>query len=228
MLLAHGADPNAPVESSGTPMSQAAQDPELTELLRRHGGRQTDVRSRSRRDGSCTRDGSRKPSGCSAPILSGSTTMRPAGGTASSPGRRATDATTSSRCCCDSARACRRSRNGRPTTTSSTKRRRRSCSSTGMDPNHMNWHRFTLLHHMAAEGELGKARLLLDHGADIDAIDEEYRSTPLGVAARRGQAAAVSAAARARRRSGRGRRAVGDAPRVGGEEGATDASRRCC
>ena len=61
-----------------------------------------------------------------------------------------------------------------------------------MDPDHMNWHRFTLLHHMAAEGELGKARLLLDHGADIDAIDEEYRSTPLGVAARRGQDAAVT------------------------------------
>ena len=61
-----------------------------------------------------------------------------------------------------------------------------------MHPNHMNWHRFTLLHHMAAEGELGKARLLLDHGADIDAIDEEYCSTPLGVAARRGQAAAVT------------------------------------
>jgi ankyrin repeat protein len=40
---------------------------------------------------------------------------------------------------------------------------------------------------MAAEGEIGKARLLLDHGADIDAIDDEYRSTPLGVAARRGQ-----------------------------------------
>jgi len=57
----------------------------------------------------------------------------------------------------------------------------------GMDPNHMNWHRLTLLHHMAAEGELGKARLLLDHGAAIDAIDEEYRSTPLGLAARRGQ-----------------------------------------
>jgi ankyrin repeat protein len=60
-----------------------------------------------------------------------------------------------------------------------------------MDPNHMNWHRFTLLHHMAAEGELGKARPLLDHGADIDAVDDEYCSTPLGVAARRGQAAAV-------------------------------------
>jgi ankyrin repeat protein len=58
----------------------------------------------------------------------------------------------------------------------------------GMDPNHMNWHRFTLLHHMAAEGEFGKARLLA-HGADIDAIDDEYR--PLGVAARRGQRATV-------------------------------------
>jgi hypothetical protein len=61
----------------------------------------------------------------------------------------------------------------------------------GMDPNHMNWHRFTLLHHMAAEGELNKARLLLDHNAAIDAIDEEYCSTPLGVAARRGQAGIV-------------------------------------
>ena len=60
-----------------------------------------------------------------------------------------------------------------------------------MDPDHMNWHRFTLLHHMAAEGELAKARLLLDHGAAIDLIDDEYRSTPLGVAARRRQAAVV-------------------------------------
>jgi hypothetical protein len=56
----------------------------------------------------------------------------------------------------------------------------------GMDPNHMNWHRFTLLHHMAADDERGKAELLLDHGAEIDAIDDEYRSTPLGVAARWG------------------------------------------
>jgi ankyrin repeat protein len=61
----------------------------------------------------------------------------------------------------------------------------------GMDPNHMNWHRLTLLHHMAAEGEIGKARLLLDAGAAVDAIDEEYRSTPLGLAARRGQLAMV-------------------------------------
>ena len=57
----------------------------------------------------------------------------------------------------------------------------------GMDPNHMSWHRLTLLHHMAAAGELAKATLLLDHGADVDAIDLEYQSTPLGVAVRSGQ-----------------------------------------
>jgi ankyrin repeat protein len=57
----------------------------------------------------------------------------------------------------------------------------------GMNPNHMNWHRVTLLHDMAQDGDLVKARLLLDHGADIDAVDEEYRSTPLGMAARWGK-----------------------------------------
>ena len=40
---------------------------------------------------------------------------------------------------------------------------------------------------MAQDGDLAKARLLLDHGADIDVVDEEYRSTPLGMAARWGQ-----------------------------------------
>jgi ankyrin repeat protein len=57
----------------------------------------------------------------------------------------------------------------------------------GMNPNHMNWHHVTLLHDMAQEGDLQKARLLLNHGADINAIDEEYRSTPLGLAARWGR-----------------------------------------
>jgi len=39
----------------------------------------------------------------------------------------------------------------------------------------------------SAEGDVAKARLLLDHGAAIDAIDDEYCSTPLGVAARWGR-----------------------------------------
>jgi ankyrin repeat protein len=57
----------------------------------------------------------------------------------------------------------------------------------GMSPNHMNWHRTTLLHDMAWEGDVRKAVLLLDHGADIDAVDDEFRSTPLGIAARWGR-----------------------------------------
>jgi uncharacterized protein len=57
----------------------------------------------------------------------------------------------------------------------------------GMNPNHMNWRRFTLLHDMAFTGDIRKARLLLDHGADINAIDEEYQSTPLGYAAHWGK-----------------------------------------
>ena len=56
-----------------------------------------------------------------------------------------------------------------------------------MNPNHMNWHHTTLLHDKAYLGDIQKARLLLDHGADINAVDEEFRSTPLGFAARWGQ-----------------------------------------
>jgi ankyrin repeat protein len=57
----------------------------------------------------------------------------------------------------------------------------------GMNPNHTNWHHVNLLHYMAQQGDVAKATLLLDHGADIDAVDEEYCSTPLGFAARWGQ-----------------------------------------
>jgi uncharacterized protein len=57
----------------------------------------------------------------------------------------------------------------------------------GMNPNHMNWRRFTLLHDMAFTGDVAKATLLLDRGADIDAIDDEYQSTPLGYAAHFGR-----------------------------------------
>ena len=39
VLVEHGADPNAMVESSGTPIGHARKDPELLALLRAHGGR---------------------------------------------------------------------------------------------------------------------------------------------------------------------------------------------
>ena len=57
----------------------------------------------------------------------------------------------------------------------------------GMNPHHMNCHHTTLLHDMAYTGDTRKAALLLEHGVDIDALDEEFRSTPLGLAARFGQ-----------------------------------------
>jgi ankyrin repeat protein len=53
----------------------------------------------------------------------------------------------------------------------------------GMNPNHMNWRRFTLLHDTAFTGDIPKARLLLEHGAEINALDDEYQSTALGYAA---------------------------------------------
>ena len=60
-----------------------------------------------------------------------------------------------------------------------------------MNPNHMNWREFTLLHDMAHIGDVSKARLLIQHGADINYIDDEFRSTPLGFAARWGHVAMV-------------------------------------
>ena len=57
----------------------------------------------------------------------------------------------------------------------------------GMDPNTMSWHQVTLLHDMAQRGYIQKAELLIKYGASINAIDDEYRSTPLGLAARWGQ-----------------------------------------
>jgi len=56
----------------------------------------------------------------------------------------------------------------------------------GMNPNHRNWERTTILHAMAQLGDIRKATLLLDHGAAIDALDDEFRSTPLGLATRWG------------------------------------------
>jgi uncharacterized protein len=56
----------------------------------------------------------------------------------------------------------------------------------GMNANHLSWQGVSLLHDMAHDGDISKARLLLDHGADINAIEDEYQSTPLGVASRWG------------------------------------------
>ena len=58
----------------------------------------------------------------------------------------------------------------------------------GMDANLPNWQQVTPLHDIASKGDLEAAKLFLEFGADPGHIDEEYRSTPLGWAARAGQA----------------------------------------
>ena len=59
----------------------------------------------------------------------------------------------------------------------------------GMSPDLMNWQHQTLLHLVsekpdATEATIEQAAVLLDAGANISARDDEYRSTPLGWAAR--------------------------------------------
>ena len=57
---------------------------------------------------------------------------------------------------------------------------------TGMDANLPNWQRVTPLHHMAGQGNIAAAQLFLKYGADPKLVDLEYRTTPLGWAAREG------------------------------------------
>lgn len=60
-----------------------------------------------------------------------------------------------------------------------------------LDPNLNDWQRRTPLHDLSKGGryfdrQAELIRMFLEFGADIDAIDEEDRSTPLGIAAREG------------------------------------------
>jgi ankyrin repeat protein len=61
----------------------------------------------------------------------------------------------------------------------------------GMNPSAPDWLGITPLHHFGRNGELEKAALFLDHGADLHARDEDICSTPLGWAAKFGQKAMV-------------------------------------
>lgn len=64
----------------------------------------------------------------------------------------------------------------------------------GMNANLPNWQRVTPLHDICSRGGRGRPDpnrhelldLFLEFGADINSVDEEYRSTPLGWAARNG------------------------------------------
>lgn len=57
----------------------------------------------------------------------------------------------------------------------------------GFNPSAPDWLGITPLHHLARAGNVEKAALFLDHGADLHARDEDLCSTPLGWAAKFGQ-----------------------------------------
>jgi ankyrin repeat protein len=57
----------------------------------------------------------------------------------------------------------------------------------GLNSNLRNWLGITRLHRCAANGDIPIAEVLLDFGADINSIETEWYSTPLGWAARHGQ-----------------------------------------
>lgn len=59
----------------------------------------------------------------------------------------------------------------------------------GMNPSQPDWLLITPLHQFARTGNVESARQFLDHGANINAIDEDLCSTPLGWAAKFGQLA---------------------------------------
>ena len=57
----------------------------------------------------------------------------------------------------------------------------------GLSPNLGNWLGISKLHRCAAKNEIPIAEVLLEFGADINSIETEWCSTPLGWAARHGQ-----------------------------------------
>lgn len=57
----------------------------------------------------------------------------------------------------------------------------------GLNPNLGNWLGIKKLHRCAAKSDIPIADVLLDFGADINSIETEWYSTPLGWAARHGQ-----------------------------------------
>lgn len=57
----------------------------------------------------------------------------------------------------------------------------------GMNARHTDWLGITPLHKFAGRGDITSAELFLQHGADINAVDEELYTTPLGYAAKYGK-----------------------------------------
>ena len=61
----------------------------------------------------------------------------------------------------------------------------------GFDPNRPDWLGKTALHHYSQRGDVGNALLVIEGGADIDAVDDQFHGTPLAWAARANQKGTV-------------------------------------
>lgn len=176
LLLENGADPNAPVESSGSP-TESAKDASMRNLLYRYGGtvgmaahfhqKNIDVVAALL---------DRCPEKISEPEIVEGFTMGVSNDDEDlvrlllSRGKRVPSHVT-----------------GCQTYLWQSLRLSELLLQHDMDPNLPNWQLMTPLHHMAAKGNVEGAELFLKYGADPTRIDEEYRSTPLGWAARTGQ-----------------------------------------
>ena len=67
----------------------------------------------------------------------------------------------------------------------------RALADRGLDLHRANWIGRTFLHGCAEKGDVAAARVFLELGADIEAVELEYGGTPLAAAARKGQAEMV-------------------------------------
>ena len=77
-------------------------------------------------------------------------------------------------------------RQGDPTVSVTSRPVLRRLLAAGFDPNRPDWQGRTALHHYAGRGDIANARLMIEHGADLDALDDQYHGTPLAWAARKG------------------------------------------
>jgi ankyrin repeat protein len=177
LLLQHGADPNGYVESSGTP-TDAAKIPAMRDLMMRHGGRMDPwslvyegkldaVTALLDQNPKVFDDPKRDGTPFTAAVTNHNQAMVEL---LLSRGVRVPGMLT-----------------GCQTYLWHDLALTRMLLEHGMDPNLPNWQSMTPMHFHARAGKVELAQLFREFGASLDLLDEEYRSTPLGWAARFGQ-----------------------------------------
>jgi ankyrin repeat protein len=171
LLLEHGANPNAAVDSSGNCMWFARKDPELAKLVASYGGVIT--LELACYDGDAAVVGAMLHANPQMPIDEASVHNAMENGH-----RHVLELILRYQ-----PDILRQMRLGDPATPELA----RWLMNQGSDPNRTNWLAIAPLHRLAAAGKRELAAVCLEFGADINAIDDEYSSTPLGWAARAGK-----------------------------------------